>query len=75
MFARLVFLTAALAALAGAAPAQPDRPPLALTGETKYKPFTLVRITAENIDPKAGIVWRVYPREGVQRATSPRGTL
>ncbi|HEY1188513.1 MAG TPA: trypsin-like peptidase domain-containing protein [Gemmata sp.] len=65
----------ALACLVGTAPAQPDRLPLSLSGATKYKPFTLVKLKAEGIDPKAGIVWRVYPRENVQRANTPRGTL
>lgn len=41
----------------------------------KYKPYTLVRIKADNVDPKAGIIWRVYPKDNVQRATTPRGVL
>jgi len=46
-----------------------------IVGETKYKPHSLVRLKAEGVDPKAGIIWRVYPSKDVQRATSPRGVL
>jgi hypothetical protein len=46
-----------------------------ITGETKYKPHSLVRLRAEGVDAKAGIIWRVYPSKDVQRATSPRGVL
>ena len=46
-----------------------------IVGETKYKPHSLVRLRAEGVDPKAGLIWRVYPSQGVQRATSPRGVL
>lgn len=44
-------------------------------GPTKYKPYTLVRLKAENIDPKAAVIWRVSPSAGVQRANTPKGTL
>ena len=46
-----------------------------IVGETKYKPHSLVRLRAEGVDPKAAILWRIYPSSGVQRATSPRGVL
>ena len=49
--------------------------PLRIVGETKYKPHSLVRLRAENVDPKAALLWRVYPSQGVQRASSPRGLL
>ncbi|AMV29275.1 hypothetical protein VT84_33075 [Gemmata sp. SH-PL17] len=48
---------------------------LALEGPTKYKPYQLVRVKASGLDPKAGIIWRVYPSQDVQRATTPRGIL
>ena len=43
--------------------------------QIKVKPYQLVRIKAEGIDPKAGIVWRVTPSKDVSRATTPRGVL
>lgn len=46
-----------------------------IVGETRYKPHSLVRLKAENVDPKAAILWRIYPSHGVERATSPRGVL
>jgi len=46
-----------------------------IVGETKYKPHSLVRLKAEGVDAKSAIIWRVYPSQGVQRATSPRGVL
>ncbi|MBM3982767.1 MAG: trypsin-like peptidase domain-containing protein [Planctomycetes bacterium] len=49
--------------------------PVRIVGETKYKPHSLVRLRAENVDPKAAILWRVHPAKGVQRATTPRGVL
>jgi hypothetical protein len=50
-------------------------PGLKITGETKYKPHSLVRLKAEGADPKAGLIWRIYPRTGVARATTPKGVL
>lgn len=49
--------------------------PIRIAGETKYKPHSLVRLKAENADPKAAVLWRVYPSKDVQRATTPRGVL
>jgi hypothetical protein len=49
--------------------------PLRIVGETKYKPHALVRLRAEGVEPKAALLWRVHPSQGVQRATSPRGLL
>lgn len=46
-----------------------------ITGETKYKPHSLVRLRAEGVDSKAAILWRVHPAKDVQRATTPRGVL
>ncbi len=48
-----------------------------LTVETgvKYKPYTLVRIKADGVDAKAGIVWRVTPNKDIAKATTPRGLL
>jgi hypothetical protein len=46
-----------------------------ITGETKYKPHSLVRLKAEGVDAKAAILWRIHPSKDVQRATSPRGVL
>lgn len=68
----LLALSALLCLSTGAAAA-----PAKLTTEQvgKYKPYTLVRIKAEGVDPKAGIVWRVHPSKDVSRATTPRGLL
>lgn len=49
--------------------------PIRIAGETKYKPHSLVRLKAENADPKAAVLWRVHPAKDVQRATTPRGVL
>jgi hypothetical protein len=49
--------------------------PVRIAGETKYAPHALVRLKAEGTDPKAALLWRVHPSQGVQRATSPRGVL
>ena len=78
----LLGLFALLVAVPGLS-AAPDRMPvpeplpqkLALEGPTKYKPFQLVRVKASGLDAKAGIIWRVYPSQDVQRATTPRGVL
>ena len=48
---------------------------LRITGETKYKPHSLVRLRAEGVDAKAALLWRVHPSKGVERATTPRGVL
>lgn len=61
-----------IAASVGAAEPQS---PVRITGETKYKPHSLVRLRAEGVDPKAAILWRVHPAKDVQRATTPRGVL
>jgi hypothetical protein len=68
---RFLFAVCLLALAPVAAHAEPIR----ITGETKYKPHSLVRLRAEGIDPKAALLWRVYPPKDVQRATSPRGIL
>lgn len=49
--------------------------PVRITGETKYKPYTLVRLKAEDVDPKSALLWRINPSKEVQKATSPRGVL
>jgi len=51
------------------------QPPIAIQGETAYTAFSLVRLHAVQVDAKAGILWRVHPALGVQKATSPRGIL
>ncbi|MCS7168067.1 MAG: trypsin-like peptidase domain-containing protein [Gemmatales bacterium] len=48
---------------------------LRIVGETKYKPHQLVRLKAEGVDAKAALMWRVYPAQNVQRATTPRHLL
>jgi hypothetical protein len=68
-----VCLLAAFVAAATAATSPP--PALQIAGETKYRPHTLVRLRAEGADPRAGLIWRVHPTRGVERASSPRGVL
>jgi hypothetical protein len=68
---RWLFALALFALVPPAAGAEPIR----IAGETKYKPHSLVRLRAENVDPKAAILWRVHPSKDVQRATTPRGVL
>lgn len=38
-------------------------------------PYKLVRVSVEGADPKALLKWRVSPKKGVDRATTPRGLL
>ena len=68
---RSLFAIAVLAFAPLAAGAEPVR----IAGETKYKPHSLVRLKAEGVDARAALLWRVYPSQDVQRATSPRGLL
>lgn len=42
-------------------------------GDTKVPRDSLVRLSADKADPKAGLIWRVSPSKGVSRATNPRG--
>ncbi|CAN5457393.1 hypothetical protein BH11PLA2_BH11PLA2_28910 [soil metagenome] len=57
-------------------PALADPPTGAkIAGTTSYPAHSLVRLKAEGVDAKAGILWRVYPSKDVQRATNPRGVL
>jgi hypothetical protein len=51
------------------APARAADPPI------KAKAFALVRFKAENLDPKAAVIWRVSPAKDVSRATTPRGVF
>jgi hypothetical protein len=46
-----------------------------IIGEGKVPPYTLVRLRAEGVDNKAGLVWRVYPSKGVSRASTGKGLL
>jgi len=66
-----IVLTALLILLGGFVAAEEPT----ITGETKVKPHTLVRLKADSVDPKAGLRWRVYPPAGVDYATTPRGVL
>ena len=57
-------------------PALADPPAgVRIAGATSYPAHSLVRLKAEGVDAKAGILWRVYPSANVQRATNPRGVL
>ena len=37
--------------------------------------YKIVKVKAPDVDPKAALVWRVYPSENVSKADSPRGLL
>lgn len=50
-------------------------PPLQISGETRYKPHSLVRLKAVGIPDRAGVIWRVYPKKLVQRATTHNHVL
>ncbi|MCZ2341693.1 MAG: S1 family peptidase [Bacteroidales bacterium] len=49
--------------------------PIRIVGKTDYPSHSLVRLRAENVDPKAAILWRVHPSQDVQKATTPREVL
>lgn len=66
-----IVLTALLLLLGGFVAAEEPT----ITGETKVKPHTLVRLKAEGVCERAGLRWRVYPPAGVDYATTPRGVL
>lgn len=51
---------------------QPLPPGPAISGETKYKPHSLVRLRAVGVPEKAGLLWRITPKGNVQRATTSR---
>ena len=59
-------LTAAVATAADPAPKPPGV--LAIAGPEKVARDKLVRLKADGADPKAGLVWRVYPRGKADRA-------
>lgn len=48
---------------------------LKITGEVKVEPYKLVRLKADGVGTKAGILWRVNPRKGVDKASTPRDRL
>jgi len=50
-------------------------PGVRILGETKYEPYKLVRLRAAGVGEKDAVLWRVYPSQKVQRATTPRGLL
>ena len=46
-----------------------------IQGETKMPRDSLVRLVAKDVDPKAGLRWRVYPSAKVSRATTTKERL
>ena len=50
-------------------------PTVRIAGATNYAPYSLVKLKAEGVDAKGGLLWRVYPSANVQRATNPRGVF
>ena len=58
----------------GVAPASPSAPRLVSDGT--YPPYTIVKLKADNVPAKAGVIWRVSPSKGVSKATqSHKATL
>lgn len=47
----------------------------AIAGKTSAAPYTLVRLKATGVPKGAGLVWRVSPRVGVDRATTKSDLL
>lgn len=43
----------------------------AIKADKTYEPYKLVRLAAENVPPKAGVVWRVRPGRDVDRSAQP----
>lgn len=39
--------------------------------EKRVDPYRLVRLSAENVPPKAGVVWRVRPSKPIDRSSQP----
>lgn len=60
----------AILALAFALCPAPTSEPARIVGTTQYTPHSLVRLKAEGAAPGAAIVWRVYPRADVHRAST-----
>lgn len=71
---RLLVLLLVLCGAAFAAAPWSDDTKLRIAGETTYEPHALVRLKAENVPAKAGILWRVYP-SNIDRATTPKSIL
>ena len=66
---RIACVLIAWLVLTGLASAQ-----VSILGETKVEPNKLVRLKVDGADPKAGLVWRVYP-PNVDKATTGKGLL
>lgn len=65
-----------LAALAATLLAHVASAELKITGDTKVAPYKLVRLSAEGLDAKAGVIWRVSPNKEVSKASGlTRGKL
>jgi len=46
----------------------------AIKAEKTYEPYKLVRLAAENVPSKAGVVWRVRPGRDVEKSSQPDRT-
>jgi len=66
---RIACVLIAWLVLTGLASAQ-----VSILGETKVEQNKLVRLKADGADPKAGVLWRVYPPT-VDKATTGKGLL
>lgn len=48
---------------------------LKIDGPAKVEPYKVVKLKASGVDAKAGALWRIEPRQYVDRAESPKNTL
>jgi hypothetical protein len=75
MLAVSMFAIAATGSLLLAPPPEKKTSSLSIVGETKYTQPALVRLRASGVADKAGLLWRITPRAGVQRATTATALL
>lgn len=69
-FIKWVVIAAALCGIEASAAVVPG-----ITGTLEVPEHSLVRLKADGVDAKAAMIWRVSPKEGVSKATNPRGVL
>lgn len=75
MISRVGVALFATLVLCGFPPAYACDPGPVITGETRYKPHALVRLKAEGVDPRAGMIWQVFPESNIQQATTAEDLL
>lgn len=48
---------------------------LKILGDNKVQRDSLVRLFAKGVPDKAGLLWKIYPAKGVDKADAPKGKL